>query len=90
MKFLIHNPKRDTNPEKDKIFKDLSQVLIITLEDVEDWEIHYWKHFNSATIKVVLLPKIYKDKTIFDEQFKKSECWKVIRDYCLKAEFIYY
>ena len=87
MKFLIHNPKRDTNPERDKIFKDLSQVLIITLEDVEDWDRLYWRHFNSAIIKVVLLPKIFKDK---DEQFKTSECWKVIHCYCLKAEFIYY
>ena len=90
MKFLIHNPEKDTNPEKDKIFKDLSQVLIITLEDVEDWGKLYWMHFNSTTIKVVLLPKMFKNKTIFDEYFKKSECWEVIAPYCLSAEFIYY
>lgn len=89
MKYILHNPKRDTNPAKDKIFCNISQILILTEDDIENWGEKNWKHFNTARITVILIPKKYEDNSFFEE-YKNSVCYKTIKYYITNANYIFY
>lgn len=76
MKFIKHNIEKDTNPKKTKINADLSTVLIISIDDINNYNNTDISHFKDYTISTLLLPsKIIIDKEL-EEKFYEGELWK--------------